>query len=251
MRKLFRIFLAAMLLLCTVRSATLAHAQQTAVPEEARRYYVQANTLFRTAQSKTDFQQAAAMYRQALAVDPQYGNAWYNLSKVQEKLEQYDDAIASLKQFLAVSPNDPEARAAQDHEYELEALKGKAESPEAIWEKFLQSLEGGVWYSEVDRTGPRTIMPILVIRNKMLIWETVFWDNGHADPDPSQISNSPDYQVEDGEHHQVTDRRFSFVPTTSRQACPMAVDISETGDTITQIYTCHGRDWVTKYLRQR
>jgi len=252
MREWLRMFLVLVLILGAGSRATLAYAEQNTVPEEARRYYVQANTLYKAAQSKSDYQQAAAMYRQALAVDPQYGNAWYNLSKVQEKLEQYNDAIASLKQFLAVSPNDPEARAAQDHEYELEALKGKAESPEAIWEKFLQSLGGGVWYSsEVDRTGPRTIMPILVIRNKMLIWETVFWDNGHADPDPSQISNSPDYQVEDGEHHQVTDRRFSFVPTTSRQACPMAVDISETGDTITQIYTCHGRDWVTKYLRQR
>ena len=112
-----------LLLLGVLNMAGMAVSQQSTVPEEARRYYVQANTLFRTAQSKTDFQQAAAMYRQALAVDPQYGNAWYNLSKVQEKLEQYDDAIASLKQFLAVSPNDPEARTAQDHEYELEGMK--------------------------------------------------------------------------------------------------------------------------------
>ena len=103
-----------------------AHAQRPAapaIPEEARRYYMQANAMFRTAQSKDDFQQVLALYRQALGIDPQYGNAWYNMSKVQEKLEQYDDAIASLKQFLAVSPNDPEARTAQDHEYELEGMK--------------------------------------------------------------------------------------------------------------------------------
>ena len=103
-----------------------AHAQRPAapaIPEDARRYYVQANTRVHDAQSPDDYQQAAALYQQALAIAPHFGNAWYNLSKVQEKLGQYDDAIASLKHFLADSPNDPEARTAQDHEYELETKR--------------------------------------------------------------------------------------------------------------------------------
>jgi len=248
MRKLFRIFLAAMLLLCTVRSATLAHAQQTAVPEEARRYYVQANTLFRTAQSKTDFQQAAAMYRQALAVDPQYGNAWYNLSKVQEKLEQYDDAIASLKQFLAVSPNDPEARAAQDHEYELEALKGKAESPEAMWAKFLQSLEGGIWWGDGfhdNGTGANNGRFVILIQNGQLIHKTLRWADGAAIPDPSQM-------IEEG-RVEVTGRQFTYTFEAHHvdNCSPTTVAIADGGERITESGVCRGRQWTETFERKR
>jgi tetratricopeptide (TPR) repeat protein len=126
MSRLHRIFpKAIMLAVCTLGSAHV-QAQQPASDapsEEARRYFVQANTLFKTAQSKDDYTQAAALYRQALELSPHFGNAWYNLSKAQERLEQYDDAIASLKHFLADSPNDPEFRAMQNHVYELEVKR--------------------------------------------------------------------------------------------------------------------------------
>jgi tetratricopeptide (TPR) repeat protein len=129
----------------------IASAQQpvgNATPEEARRYFVQANTLFKSAQSIDDYTQAAALYKQALDLAPHFGDAWYNLAKVQEKLEQYDDAIASLKHFLADSPNDPEARAAQDHIYELEALKKKAASDETRRQIWTDPATGLVWSRE-------------------------------------------------------------------------------------------------------
>jgi len=248
-----------LLLLLTLGSGIPSCAQQSTVPEEARRYYVQANALFRTAQSKDDFQQVLALYRQALAVDPQYGNAWYNLSKVQEKLEQYDGAIASLKQFLAVSPNDPEARAAQDHEYELEALKGKAESPEARWAKFLQSLEGGVWYAEVvhyPNVSPRqNFMTILEIHNGMLSDKSISWTDGYPEPDPSQLSDSQIYPAVDG---------GMWVPVTGRQltytsfaaagvSCLTTFDIAESGDPITDTYRCQGGryQYTHTYVRKK
>ena len=246
-----------LLLLGVLNMAGMAVSQQSTVPEEARRYYVQANTLFRTAQSKDDFQQVLALYRQALAVDPQYGNAWYNLSKVQEKLEQYDDAIASLKRFLAVSPNDPEARAAQDHEYELEALKGKAESPEAIWAKFLQSLDGGVWLADAHHYQGSGILNnrfVIVIHNGMLILESVGWADGQAEPDPSQgsISEAPYRAVGEAARYPITSRRLTIPLTGETAKCGSGTyQIAESGDTITYSYSCLGNTWVTSYVRKR
>jgi tetratricopeptide (TPR) repeat protein len=112
------------LMLAVIVVAVGGSAQQPspapAVPEEARHFFVQANAVFKQAQNKDDYERAAGLYQQALKVAPQWGNAWYNLSKAQEKLEKYDEAISSLKTFLRCSPQDPEARAAQDHVYELE-----------------------------------------------------------------------------------------------------------------------------------
>ena len=248
MREWLRMFLVLVLILGAGSRATLAYAEQNTVPEEARRYYVQANTLYKAAQSKSDYQQAAAMYRQALAVDPQYGNAWYNLSKVQEKLEQYDDAIASLKQFRAVSPNDPEARAAQDHEYELEALKGKAESPEAMWAKFLQSLEGGIWWGggfHDNGTGANNGRFFILIQNGQLIHKTLRWADGAAIPDPSQM-------IEEG-RVEVTGRQFTdtsgFYDDT--HCGPTTVAIADGGEKITESGVCRGRQWTETFERKR
>jgi tetratricopeptide (TPR) repeat protein len=157
-------FLALLLLLLALASST--HAQQPAttnIPEDARGYFIQANTLYKTAQNKTDYQQAVSLYKQALQIAPHFGNCWYNLSKVQEKLELYDDAIASIKQFLADSPNDPDARAAQDHVYELMALKSKsarlADSPEAKAQALRAKLAGlrvvHYWYCGIHLNNGR------------------------------------------------------------------------------------------------
>jgi tetratricopeptide (TPR) repeat protein len=116
-----------LLCLALLSSAPIVYAQQNAaVPEEALRYRVQADTVFKQAQSKDDYTQAVSLYQKALQVAPTYGDAWFNLSKAQEKLEQYDDAIASLKRFIQYSPNDPGARSAQNHIYELEATRDLA-----------------------------------------------------------------------------------------------------------------------------
>jgi ankyrin repeat protein len=96
-------------------------AQQ--IPEDARRSFVQANATFKQAQSIDDYKKALGLYQEALKLSPAFGDAWYNLSKAQEKLGQQQDAANSLKIFLVCSPNDPEARAAQDHIYELELKK--------------------------------------------------------------------------------------------------------------------------------
>jgi len=228
-----------------------AHAQRPAapaIPEDARRYYVQANTRVHDAQSPDDYQQAAALYQQALAIAPHFGNAWYNLSKVQEKLEQYDDAIASLKQFLAVSPNDPEARAAQDHEYELEALKGKAESPEAIWAKFLQSLEGGIWWGggfHDNGTGANNGRFFILIQNGQLIHKTLRWADGAAIPDPSQM-------IEEG-RVEVTGRQFTYTFEAHHvdNCSPTTVAIADGGERITESGVCRGRQWTETFERKR
>ena len=58
-------------MLIAVLARTVANAQAPAnnqVPEDARRYFVQGNLLFKQAQSKNDYARAEALYEQAIGV---------------------------------------------------------------------------------------------------------------------------------------------------------------------------------------
>lgn len=90
--------------------------------EEQRRLIVQAEYL---RQSK-DYAGAAELFRTALRQDPvSYPPAYFNLALLYEQQELYTRAIESMRKYLALQPNAPDARAAQDkiYEWELQARK--------------------------------------------------------------------------------------------------------------------------------
>ena len=137
---------------------------EPAVPEDARRFFIQANQLFKQARDQDDYVEAAKLYQKALSVVPGWGDAWYRLGATQEKLERYDDAIQALQKFLAFSPKDKEARAAQDHIYQLEAVRDtairRANSPEgradSLRRRFTGYIVKKVWCCRiVDKSGQR------------------------------------------------------------------------------------------------
>ena len=100
----------------------LAHsAPATAIPEEARRPFVQANTLFKTAQSDADIKAVLDLYKQALLQAPLYADAWYNQSLAQEKAKDYGGALNSMKMVQMLEPNGSTDRATLDRIYALEA----------------------------------------------------------------------------------------------------------------------------------
>ena len=109
-----------LLLLGVLNMAGMAVSQQPTIPEDARRYWIQGNAAFKEAQSSDGYVEAESLYLKAVQIAPTYGDAWYNLSKTQEKLGKFDEAIQSLNNFLQYSPNDPGIRAAKDHLYELQ-----------------------------------------------------------------------------------------------------------------------------------
>ncbi|MFH7325656.1 tetratricopeptide repeat protein [Desulfurivibrio sp. C05AmB] len=62
------------------------------------------------AQAELDMaEQAAASYRQALRLKPQYAAAWLNLGKVLSRLSQPEAAIDAFKQATELQPRSPEA----------------------------------------------------------------------------------------------------------------------------------------------
>lgn len=93
---------------------------QLALPEDARRFGVQAGTL---AQQKK-YDAAVALYQQALEVAPWWPEAHFNRALLLAEVSHYSEAMVEMKQFLTLSPNASDARGAQDKIYEWE-LKAK------------------------------------------------------------------------------------------------------------------------------
>lgn len=85
-------------------------------PEEARRFRVQAETAVR----EKRFDDAARGYRDALQAAPWWPEGRFNRSLLLGELKRYDEAIREMKRYLALAPDAPNARAAQDKIYEWE-----------------------------------------------------------------------------------------------------------------------------------
>lgn len=101
-----------------------------AVPEDARRHFVKAVTMQKAAKNPGDYDLPADEYRKALLLAPWWTDAYFNLAKVHELKKEFPEAIRNLKLSIAAGPEGPEARAAQDKIYELEAdidMQSKAE----------------------------------------------------------------------------------------------------------------------------
>jgi tetratricopeptide (TPR) repeat protein len=105
---------------------TLTLDPAPAIPEEARRHYVIAKTLFNDAMKTEDFGEAVAEFKSALLIAPWWPEANGELGLALKASERYDEAIAALKLYLAAKPGDDKARAIQDEIYILEAKRIKA-----------------------------------------------------------------------------------------------------------------------------
>ena len=101
--------------------------QRPPVPEEARRYVVQAEAELH-AQRIDD---AIKLYGQALAVVPCLPEVSFNLAMIEAQKGSYPDAIRDMKAYLLMEPNATDARQAQDKIYEWE-LGGNTSSAAAV-----------------------------------------------------------------------------------------------------------------------
>jgi tetratricopeptide (TPR) repeat protein len=90
--------------------------EKPAFPEEARRFGVQATNL---AEQKR-YDEAIALYQRAFGIAPWWAEGHFNRALLLAERSRYQEAIAEMKQFVALVPNAPEIRAAQDKIYEWE-----------------------------------------------------------------------------------------------------------------------------------
>jgi tetratricopeptide (TPR) repeat protein len=84
-----------------------------AIDEDVRRYEIQAED----AVHKKDFGRAAGLYESALQLAPWWPQGHFNRALLLESLGQYDLAVEEMQRYLALEPDAPNARAAQDKIY--------------------------------------------------------------------------------------------------------------------------------------
>ena len=149
-----------------------------AIPEEARRHYVMALTLFKGAKKIEDYGESIDEFKSALLVAPWWAEANRDLGMALEAAKRYDDAISALKLYIASSLGEEKARAAQDEIYKIEAMKKltareKAESaPQAVatqkqntFDDLLRKIDG----RRYTEAGGREIKSVLDVRGRLVV----------------------------------------------------------------------------------
>jgi tetratricopeptide (TPR) repeat protein len=99
-----------------------------AVPEEARRHFVEGSAIAKAAQNSSQQALAVQSFQEALKISPWWGDAYYNLAVAQELAGQLDPAQEALRLYILTSPGEREAREAQDRIYGINARKRLAAS---------------------------------------------------------------------------------------------------------------------------
>ena len=104
MKIIAQVLISALLVIClTTRIA----AQSVSV--EAKRYFDRGVIAVELAKSPADYESAIKEFRQAATLAPDWPDVFYNLGLVQEKAENYGDAVTSLRQYLKLVPNAQDA----------------------------------------------------------------------------------------------------------------------------------------------
>lgn len=98
-----------------------------ALPEEARKYKVQAEFMVQEKQ----IGKAIKLYGKALDIAPWWPEGHYQLALILGESKKYNDAMSEMKRFLLLAPDAPEARAAQDKIYQWEVVAEPVAGPVA------------------------------------------------------------------------------------------------------------------------
>lgn len=119
------------------------------LPSEAERRMTRGGLAFKSATSVADYRDAVKEFELATLAAPWHADAYFNLGVAQDKAEDYDAALGSLKLAAVASPDSKDA---EKLSYAVEFRKEKANSPEARAvkqktkdEELLKSLEGAVF----------------------------------------------------------------------------------------------------------
>jgi len=96
--------------------------EKPSMPEEQRRFVVQANVCF----EQKKYEKAIEFYQQAVAVDPTaYPEAYSNMALLSAQLNDFNAAIYYMKKYIMLVPYTDDARKSQDKIYEWELNNDK------------------------------------------------------------------------------------------------------------------------------
>lgn len=94
---------------------------QRELPEEARRYKVEAEVAVR----EERFVDAAIAFEKALTIAPWWPAGHYNSALALSEIGFHFEAVQEMKRYLLLAPDAPNARGAQDKIYEWESKAGR------------------------------------------------------------------------------------------------------------------------------
>jgi hypothetical protein len=163
-----------------------------AIPEEARRHYVMALTLFKGARKIEDYGESIEEFKSALLVAPWWAEANRDLGMALEAAKRYDEAINALKLYMASVPAEEKARAAQDEIYKIEGMKKlaarerKESSPQVVaareqnqFEDWLKKIDGRRYtYTTTDMQGYK-VTAVIDVRGTTLVLGAIWHGNPH------------------------------------------------------------------------
>ncbi len=224
------------------------------IPEEARRHFVKAVALQKEAKAAEDYDLPIREYRQALLAAPWWSDAYYDLSSALELKEQYAEAIENLKLSIRANPKGPDARAAQDKIYVLEAKIEKADSkensPAGKLQTFHKGLDGGVWkkeseesslnggnYARVTILGPYPPTSYLEIHGDKIEGYDVYPNNPsfHQQTIPSTAYSGPEFDLAEEEQAKYRYSLYRFRFNEDRQMIILQTKSTiPSGDTIAE-----------------
>jgi tetratricopeptide (TPR) repeat protein len=95
-----------------------AYAQT--IPEEARRYMARGQAAVEMAKSPEEYDSAIKQFQKAAELAPAWPEPHYNLALLQEKKGKLKEAAASLREYLRLAPDAPDAAKLQEQIYKLE-----------------------------------------------------------------------------------------------------------------------------------
>lgn len=75
--------------------------------------------------------EAIATYREALAIDPDYVDAWHGLAMAQAQAGRLDEAIATAKRLVELAPDDTLAYTSLSRFYQEKGMIAEAEAAAA------------------------------------------------------------------------------------------------------------------------
>ena len=82
--------------------------------DDAQRFLLRGQEAVAIAKTSADFQAAVKEISEAVRIAPDFADAWYNLGLVQEKAGDLPSAMKSMRRYLELAPNAPDAQSVRD-----------------------------------------------------------------------------------------------------------------------------------------
>lgn len=102
--------------------------EKPTIDEEARKLIVQANN----ATNETNYEKSILLYANSLLIEPCNHLAYYNLSLLYARKDNYENAIHNMREYIFLNPNASDKRAAQDKIYEWEGKLNSTKKEESV-----------------------------------------------------------------------------------------------------------------------